>query len=127
MARGHLKASMAWFFSGPLFSALSVPPKHKTACRGPSVRLPAVRARRKRDSAYVSQYGQDAIVDKLLGHMTAGVFVDVGAYDGVTLSNTYFLETTRGWTGVCFEPNPATFEQLRAKRSCVCENVGVGP
>lgn len=81
----------------------------------------------KRESTYVGQYRQDAIVDQLLGRMTAGVFVDVGAYDGVTLSNTYFLEKARGWTGVCFEPNPAVFEQLKAKRSCVCENVGVGP
>ena len=47
-----------------------------------------------------------------------GVFVDIGAYDGVTCSNTYFFEKNLGWTGVCFEPIPAIYEKLKANRKC---------
>lgn len=35
----------------------------------------------------------------------AGHFLDVGAADGKTFSNTYAL-AERGWTGVCVEPSP---------------------
>lgn len=64
-----------------------------------------------------SQAGQDAwVIDQLGDHQ--GFFVDVGAYDGIEHSNTYALEQ-RGWTGVCVEPNPVAFEQLRANRSCL--------
>jgi len=72
-----------------------------------------------------SQCGQDAKVDELLNGKRDGVFVDVGAHDGVSFSNTFFFEIHRGWTGVCFEPNPSVFERLVINRRCVCENVGV--
>ena len=45
----------------------------------------------------------------------AGFFVEVGAYDGVVLSNTFFFETI-GWTGVLVEPDPAKAAQCRANR-----------
>lgn len=34
-------------------------------------------------------------------------FVELGASDGKTLSNTYALEACAGWTGVCIEPTDA--------------------
>jgi FkbM family methyltransferase len=40
-----------------------------------------------------------------------GVFLEAGAHDGYTQSNTYFLERHRGWSGVLVEPVP----ELRAK------------
>lgn len=55
-----------------------------------------------------------------------GIFVDVGAHDGVTLSNTLYLERELGWTGLAIEPIPAVFEQLRANRTCTCIQAGVG-
>jgi FkbM family methyltransferase len=40
-----------------------------------------------------------------------GTFIEAGAHDGYTQSNTYFLERHRGWSGVLVEPVP----ELRAK------------
>jgi FkbM family methyltransferase len=40
-----------------------------------------------------------------------GTFVEAGAHDGYTQSNTYYLERCRGWTGVLVEPVP----ELRAR------------
>lgn len=35
-----------------------------------------------------------------------GVFVDIGAFHPIHLSNTFFFERCLGWRGVCAEPNP---------------------
>mmetsp|Transcript_107654 Transcript_107654/g.285324 ORF Transcript_107654/g.285324 Transcript_107654/m.285324 type:complete len:472 (-) Transcript_107654:74-1489(-) len=35
-----------------------------------------------------------------------GVFVDIGAFHPIHLSNTFFFERCLGWHGVCAEPNP---------------------
>ena len=68
---------------------------------------------------YFSQCGQDKfIVEKLLNGLTNGVFVEVGANDGVTFSNTYFMEKNLGWTGVAVEPLPRAFRELSANRKC---------
>ncbi len=85
-----------------------------------------------RDSAtarppYYSQHGQDRFVDNFLLHgKRDGVFVDVGAYDGVALSNTYYFEKELGWQGICIEPNPLAFEKLSRNRQCASLNCGVG-
>jgi FkbM family methyltransferase len=47
-----------------------------------------------------------------------GYFVEFGAGDGVHLSNTAFLETEMGWSGLLAEPNPLFVEQVRANRRC---------
>ncbi|MFA5927639.1 MAG: FkbM family methyltransferase [Patescibacteria group bacterium] len=52
-----------------------------------------------------------------------GYFVEAGASNGIGASNTYTLERYFGWSGICVEPNDYFFEQLRANRSCICENV----
>lgn len=68
----------------------------------------------------VSQLGQDRLVLQLLGGLRAGFFLDTGAADGVTASNTYVLEKQFGWSGVCVEPNDAMFADLAANRQCRC-------
>jgi hypothetical protein len=45
-----------------------------------------------------SQWGQDAFVYMFLGGKKDGFFVDIGAYDGESGSNTYALENV-GWGG----------------------------
>lgn len=69
---------------------------------------------------YKSQIGQDKYLDEQVFHKSRnGIFVDVGAHDGVSLSNTYFFEKERDWTGICIEANPDLFEQLKHNRECV--------
>lgn len=62
--------------------------------------------------------GQDLLVADLLGNKRGGVFVDIGANDGVTISNTCYLEKELGWTGIAVEPIPSVFETLRSNRNC---------
>lgn len=60
-----------------------------------------------------SQYGEDAIVDVLLGHPPDGEIVDIGAGDGMHLSNS-LLFRERGWRAVLVEPAPIHQEALQA-------------
>jgi len=76
---------------------------------------------------HVSQVGQDAFIDWLLSaRNTSGTFVDVGAHNGITFSNSFFLEKYRGWTGICIEANPRVFSELRQNRSCISVNCAIG-
>jgi FkbM family methyltransferase len=62
---------------------------------------------------YKSQMGQDKILDaQLFGGKRNGVFVEVGALNGISGSNTYFFEKERDWTGILIEPNPIEFKKL---------------
>lgn len=74
---------------------------------------------------YMSQAGQDLIVDRLLDGKRGGTFVDIGGYDGVTGSNTLFFEQWRGWSGVLVEPVPANLAKAREVRRCLCLGLAV--
>jgi FkbM family methyltransferase len=54
-------------------------------------------------------------MEAFFNRKTEGFFVEVGAYDGVVLSNTFFFESI-GWTGVLVEPDPAKAARCRANR-----------
>jgi FkbM family methyltransferase len=74
---------------------------------------------------YRSQCFQDVSLDHwAFGGKTGGVFLDVGAHDGITLSNSWFFETVRGWRGLCLEPNPDVYARLAANRKAVALNCG---
>mmetsp|Transcript_88094 Transcript_88094/g.184109 ORF Transcript_88094/g.184109 Transcript_88094/m.184109 type:complete len:476 (+) Transcript_88094:127-1554(+) len=45
-----------------------------------------------------------------------GVYVDIGAFHPVHLSNTFFFERCLGWRGVCAEPNPNWVPYFNAYR-----------
>ncbi|HMI96846.1 MAG TPA: FkbM family methyltransferase, partial [Micropepsaceae bacterium] len=76
---------------------------------------------------FYSQVGQDRfLLENFFRGKRGGVFLDIGAYDGETLSNTLFFEKTMGWTGLCVEPLPSAFAKLRATRKAICENLCVG-
>ena len=72
-------------------------------------------------STYYSQCQQDKIIHEnyFLGYQS-GVFVDVGAHDGITFSNSYFFENELKWTGICIEPIPEIFKELVINRKCQC-------
>ena len=65
------------------------------------------------EEQYKSQDGQDKLVnDRFFHGLTRGTFVDLGCYDGVTYSNTWFFERVLNWTGVCVEPNPEVYPRI---------------
>jgi FkbM family methyltransferase len=69
---------------------------------------------------YKSQYNQDRFLnEKFFRNKKNGVFIDIGAHDGVSLSNSYFFEKELNWKGMCIEPIPTLFEQLDKNRECV--------
>lgn len=78
-------------------------------------------------SQFTSQLGQDLLVALLLNaRKKPGTFVDIGAHDGISLSNTFFLEKHCGWTGLCVEANPKAYKTLVSTRSCKTENCAIG-
>jgi FkbM family methyltransferase len=71
---------------------------------------------------YFSQKGQDKFLhEQVFKGKQKGFFVEVGAHDGISFSNSYFFEKYLGWTGLCVEPNPELFKKLFQNRSCYCE------
>jgi len=77
---------------------------------------------------YFSQAGQDMFLDQyVLDTKRGGTFVDVGAYDGVTASNSLFFEAFRGWFGVLVEPVPAKLDLAVSWRKAPAFGYAVGP
>lgn len=70
-----------------------------------------------------SQFGEDRWIAEHYATDIAGIFVDVGASDGVTGSNSWMFEQL-GWWCLCIEPDPRQRERL-SKARAVCEFVAV--
>jgi FkbM family methyltransferase len=51
-----------------------------------------------------------------------GVFVDIGASNGISQNNSYLFEKHLGWTGICIEPVPDYFSELQKNRQCILIN-----
>lgn len=70
---------------------------------------------------YYSQCGQDKYLnEEIFNNKKNGVFIDIGAHDGISYSNTYYFEKHLGWTGLCIEPYPERFEELCRNRKSLC-------
>lgn len=72
-----------------------------------------------------SQLGQDLWVAFLLDCWNPhsrfhrhGYFVEFGAFDGVTLSNSYLFEKVFCWQGIVAEPAPQQFAKCIQRRAC---------
>lgn len=63
-----------------------------------------------------SQIGQDLEVLKFYNNKKNGFFIEIGASDGIELSNTYLLENMFDWKGICVEPIPNRFNLLCKNR-----------
>ena len=74
---------------------------------------------------YYSQIKQDYFIDLILDQKQEGFFIDIGAHDGITLSNSYFFEKERNWNGICFEPMPEVFNKLKENRTCITINAAI--
>ncbi|MEO5583558.1 MAG: FkbM family methyltransferase [Saprospiraceae bacterium] len=67
---------------------------------------------------YYSQNGQDKYLDQhVFDKKESGWYLDIGAHDGISFSNTYFFEKQRHWKGVCIEANPIVFQDLIKNRN----------
>ena len=82
-----------------------------------------------------AQFFEDRVLYRTLQiatHLRSGTFVEIGAFDGVNLSNTYMLERCYDWRGLLIEANPENFRRLRTLsgrsaamvHSAVCERRG---
>ena len=68
-----------------------------------------------------SQSRQDVYVVYAMNGMQGGTYIDIGANDGVTFSNSYMLEKQLGWSGLLVEPlkwlMPKLYEHRRANNN----------
>jgi len=63
-------------------------------------------------------YKLDQIIQK-----SSGFFIELGANDGITQSNTAFFEFYRGWKGLLIEPSREKYEQCIVNRpSSIVQN-----
>lgn len=77
---------------------------------------------------FLSSKGQDRwVITNIFHGMRNGYFVELGAGDGFTGSDTFVLENDYGWSGICIEANPLLFNQIAtvAKRRCIHVNACV--
>lgn len=68
-----------------------------------------------------SQLKQDLFVLAELDFKKNGFFVEFGATNGITLSNSYLLEKEFGWYGIFAEPAKCWHNDLRFNRHCNIE------
>ncbi len=78
---------------------------------------------------FYSQAGEDKAVYEAFFEkpkVRNGFFVELGAFDGLNLSNTKFFEDYLGWKGLLIEPTPGEFEKLTHNRPrCILVNAAV--
>jgi FkbM family methyltransferase len=73
----------------------------------------------------ISEHGQEFFVLGSNGYKERGFFIDIGAADGITGSNTYILEKFYKWSGICVDPNPVFLQSLFNCRDTVVSSLCV--
>lgn len=73
------------------------------------------------------RYSQNNEQDIILQYFGSrkGFFLDIGANDGITLSNTYALQLQE-WKGVLIEPSEEAFNRIKASNGVQKFNVAIG-
>ncbi len=91
-----------------------------------AARREAEHRRQLEQTLCMSQAGQDLwVYGNVFNEKRGGFFLDVGAHDGIYLSNTFLLETRYGWNGILVEGNPESFALLKSNRRSACTNACV--
>ncbi len=72
-------------------------------------------AKKDTDQAYYSQDNEDRLLSRIFGGKDSGTAVEVGGFDGITLSNTYLFEKL-GWRTLIIEPMPESAAKIRKNR-----------
>ncbi len=75
-------------------------------------------------SEYHAQLNQDVFA-LLMNQFRPGFFLEIGANDGFTLSNTVYLEKNFGWKGVLVEANKKYMASLEKRKNSVIVNKAV--
>jgi len=63
---------------------------------------------------------------KYLDYKKSGIYIELGAFDGIFQSNTKWLEDDYGWTGILIEPSPNKYKECLNNRknniihNCAC-------
>ena len=66
---------------------------------------------------YYSQCEEDVFLNNTyFKNKTNGIYIELGALDGVLYSNTKFFEDTLNWKGILIEPHPEKFQALTRNR-----------
>ena len=73
----------------------------------------------------LSENGNDFWALDKCGYRNGLFFVDIGAGDGITGSNTWILEKFYKWNGICVDPNPAFLKSLCGSRDTVISDLAV--
>jgi FkbM family methyltransferase len=68
-----------------------------------------------------AQLRQDIFVLSELNFKKNGFFVEFGATNGISLSNTYLMESKFGWNGILAEPAKCWHRDLENNRKCHIE------
>lgn len=68
-----------------------------------------------------AQHLQDLFVLSELDYKTDGFFVEFGATDGLSISNTWLLEKYFNWKGILAEPAQIWHDRLRSNRNCAID------
>ena len=69
-----------------------------------------------------SQLGQDIWVVQFFQGNQKGFFLEIGAGDGLWISNTLLLEREFGWNGILVEPTSAFEKLIKNRPNCICDN-----
>ena len=68
---------------------------------------------------FFSQFGQDKIIKNyFFQNKKNGLFVEIGAFNGISGSNCFHFEKFLNWDGIAFEPSTIQFEKLKLNRKC---------
>lgn len=74
---------------------------------------------------YYSQDNQDKFLEEnIFKGYKNGIFVDVGAHDGISLNNTLYFENNHNWSGINIEPIKTVYDKLIDNRP-KCNNLNV--
>jgi FkbM family methyltransferase len=116
-------AGMPRWKVGMYWTLATVTPLRSRAVRERAFHVSRARARRHRRAAEArgdwsrstpALFEMDTRLAAMLGD--GGYFVEAGANDGFTQSNTYLLERRHGWRGVLVEPIPDLAREARLER-----------
>lgn len=69
-----------------------------------------------------SQLRQDIFVLFTLNFKKNGFFLEIGAADGITYSNTFLMEKFLSWSGILIEPIDTYSEELKQNRNSIIDN-----